>query len=63
MANSAQKIQKISDTAQNFTEILDIVEDIVILKGGKACIVIEVQATNFALLSPEEQDVKILSYV
>ena len=57
MANSAQK-----NTTQSFTEIQDIVEDIVILKNGNACIVIEIQATNFSLLSAEEQDVKIYSY-
>lgn len=57
MANTAQK-----NTTQGFTEIQDIVEDIVILKNGNACIVIELQATNFSLLSAEEQDVKIYSY-
>ncbi len=58
----AKTAQKISNTTQAFTEILDIVDDVVILKGGSACIVIEVKATNFTLLSAEEQDVKIYSY-
>jgi len=38
------------------------VGDIVVISGGNACIVIEVKATNFALLSAEEQDAKIYSY-
>jgi hypothetical protein len=49
-------------STQRFIEIEDIVDDIVITKGGNACIIIEVQATNFALLSAEEQDAKIYSY-
>ena len=59
MANSAQK--KINST-QKFIEIEDIVDDIIILRGGGACLIIEVKATNFGLLSAEEQDVKIYSY-
>ena len=59
MAKSARKINA---TTQKFTEIQDIVDDVVILSGGNACIVIEVTATNFALLSAEEQDSKIYSY-
>lgn len=49
-------------TTQKFIEIQDIIDNIVLLSGGFACLVIEVQATNFALLSQEEQDVKVLSY-
>lgn len=59
MANTAQKS---NTSTQKFIEIIDIVEDIVITNGGNACSVIEVQATNFALLSAEEQDAKIYSY-
>lgn len=55
-------VQKIHASTQKFTEILDIQEDIVILSGGNACLVIEVTATNFALLSKQEQDTKIYSY-
>ena len=58
----AKTAQKINDTTQKFIEIVDIIDDVVLLRGGNACIVIEVQATNFALLSADEQDVKILSY-
>ena len=59
MKKSAQKIKA---TTQKFTEILDIVDNIVLLASGNACSVIEVQATNFALLSQEEQNIKVLSY-
>lgn len=49
-------------TTQKFIEIQDIVDNIVLLSGGNACLAIEIQATNFALLSQEEQDIKVLSY-
>jgi len=49
-------------STQKFIEILNIIEDIVILAGGNACLVLEVQATNFSLLSAEEQDAKLYSY-
>lgn len=49
-------------STQKFIEILDIVGDIVLINGGNACLVIEIQATNFALLSAEEQDAKIFAY-
>jgi len=59
MKNSAQKIKA---TTQKFIEILDIVDNVVLLASGNACSVIEVQATNFALLSSEEQNARVLSY-
>ena len=59
MKKSAQKTKA---TTQKFIEILDIVDDVVILASGNACSIIEVQATNFALLSQEEQNVRVLSY-
>lgn len=49
-------------TTQKFIEIQDIIDNIVLLSSGNACLIIEVQATNFSLLSQEEQDVKVLSY-
>src|SRR3989344_6042942 len=49
-------------TTQQFTEIKDIVENIALFSSGNACLIIEVQATNFSLLSKEEQDSKVLSY-
>lgn len=54
--------QKIHASTQKFTEIKDIIDDVVLLNGNYACLVIEVQATNFALLSQEEQMAKISSY-
>ena len=59
MKRSAQKVRA---TTQKFIEIRDIIDNIVLLSKGNACLVIEVQATNFSLLSQEEQDVKVLSY-
>ncbi|KKQ37036.1 MAG: hypothetical protein A3H17_03235 [Candidatus Levybacteria bacterium RIFCSPLOWO2_12_FULL_37_14] len=57
-----QSAQKTKATTQKFIEILDIIDNVVILASGNACSVIEVQATNFALLSQEEQNVRVLSY-
>lgn len=54
--------QKIKASTQHFTEIKDISESVVILDQNYACLVIEVQATNFALLSEDEQQAKILGY-
>lgn len=57
-----KKTAQTSASTQYFTEVLDIREDIVMLHGGGACLVIELQAVNFALLSPEEQDAKVYAY-
>lgn len=54
--------RKPNKTTQKFTELIDIVDDIAIFTGGNACLVLEVTATNFALLSAEEQDAKLFSY-
>lgn len=54
--------QKIKASTQKFTEIQSIVDDVVILAGGYACTIIEVQAINFTLLSQEEQNAKMLGY-
>ena len=59
MAGTAQKN---SASTQKFIEIKDIVDNVVVLAGGNACLIVEVKATNFALLSAEEQDAKIFSY-
>ncbi len=59
MARAAQKGRA---TTQKFTEIESIEGNVVILSGGNACFIIEVTATNFSLLSKEEQDAKIFSY-
>ena len=54
--------QKIHATTQKFTEIVDFGDDFVILEGGNACMIIEITASNFALLSKREQDSRIFSY-
>src|SRR3989338_1244054 len=59
MTKTAQKKRA---TTQKFIEIEGIEEDIVILSGKNACFIIEVNATNFSLLSKEEQDTKVFSY-
>lgn len=59
MKKSAQKTRA---TTQKFIEIQDVIDNIVLLSAGNACLIIEVQATNFSLLSQEEQNVKVLSY-
>lgn len=57
-----QAAQHHTKSTQSFTEILEIREDIVLMKGGNACLLIELQATNFALLSAEEQDARVYGY-
>lgn len=49
-------------STQSFIEIVDIVDSLVVLKGGNACVVIEVTSSNFALLSKAEQDTRIYAY-
>lgn len=58
----AKPSQKIHSSTQKFTEIVDILDNIVTFSSGNACLIIEVTATNFALLSKEEQDAKIFAY-
>jgi hypothetical protein len=54
--------QKIHATTQKFTEIVDFADDIILLDGGNACMIIEITASNFALLSKREQDSRIFAY-
>ncbi len=54
--------QKIHATTQKFTEIVDFADNIVVLEGGNACMIIEITASNFALLSKVEQDSRIYAY-
>ncbi|HVF69388.1 MAG TPA: hypothetical protein VNA13_02355, partial [Xanthomonadales bacterium] len=54
--------QKIHASTQKFTEIVDFVDNMVVLEGGSACLIIEITASNFALLSKREQDSRIFSY-
>lgn len=59
MKNPAQKTHA---TTQKFTELVDIVDNIVIFASGNAALVIEITASNFTLLSKKEQDARIYSY-
>ena len=52
----------ISSSTQGYIDIEDIASDLVILKDGSACVVLEVSATNFGLLSEKEQDAIIFAY-
>ncbi len=52
----------IKSTTQNFVEIEEIKDDIIVMKDFSAAIVIEVGAVNFWLLSEEEQASMIYAY-
>lgn len=54
---------KIHSTTQDFTDIVDIIDEIVILKGKNACCVLEVSSINFFLLSTDEQNARIYGYM
>ncbi len=54
--------QKIQASTQKFTEIIDFVGSTVIMAGGNACLIIEITASNFTLLSKREQDIRVYSY-
>lgn len=55
--------QKIHSTTQAFTEIEDIVGDVVFIKGRSACSLMEVSSVNFFLLSADEQNARIYGYM
>lgn len=59
MKNAARNVKA---STQKFIEIGDIDEDVVMLQNGNACLLIEVTASNFALLSSEEQQAKLYAY-
>lgn len=54
--------QPVRGSTQHFIEIEDIIEDVVILKDGSCCLIIETTAVNFGLLSESEQDAIIYAY-
>src|SRR5437588_720988 len=49
-------------STQDHLEILDIRDNVVILKNGSACSVLQTNAVNFDLLSESEQDALIFAY-
>lgn len=59
MKNTAQKIHA---TTQRFTQIEDIIGEVILLSGSQSALVLEVTATNFALQSDPEQESRIYSY-
>jgi hypothetical protein len=54
--------QKVQSSTQKFTEIIDFVGSTVVLAGGNACVIVEITASNFSLLSRREQDLRVISY-
>lgn len=49
-------------STQDHLDVDDVINDIVILSDGSACLVLEVSAVNFGLLSEREQDATIYAY-
>jgi len=49
-------------TTQEFLDIEDIVDDIVLLRDGSCATIIQTAAVNFGLLAEEEQDALIYAY-
>lgn len=49
-------------TTQSFTGIKEIEGDIILFQGGNACLIFEITATNFQLLSAQEQEGKIFAF-
>jgi len=52
----------IKGTTQEHLPIEDIISDLVILKGGSCCYVLETSSVNFDLLSEREQEAMIYAY-
>jgi len=59
MANTQGQL---SSTSQQYLEIVDITNDLLVMKDGSTAIVLEVGAINFGLLSEPEQDAIIYAY-
>lgn len=57
-----KKAAQVHSSTQKFTEIKDIIGNVVLLESGNACGIIEITASNFSLLSRAEQDSRIYSY-
>lgn len=52
----------ISSTTQEFLDVYDIVNDMVLLKDGTVSIILQVGTMNFSLLAEQEQDAIIFTY-
>ncbi len=55
-------VSSIRNTTQQHLDIEEITEDIVILKDGSGCLIIQASAINFSLLSEDEQEATIYAY-
>ncbi len=55
--------KKVHSTTQDFTEIVDISDDVVFFRGGSACMIAEASSVNFFLLSTDEQNARIYGYM
>jgi hypothetical protein len=53
---------KLPPRTQDLLDIDDVVNDVVLLSDGSACMILEVSAVNFGLLSEREQDATIYAY-
>lgn len=62
MASPTNQPQHLASTAQQYLEIVDITNDLLILKDGSAAMVLDLSAINFGLLSEPEQDAIIYAY-
>lgn len=58
----AQSATHLSSTSQQYLEIADITNDLLILRDGSSAVLLEVSAINFGLLSEPEQDAIIYAY-
>lgn len=52
----------ITSTTQEFLDIYDVTDDLLLLKRGAAAVIVQVTAMNFGLLAEEEQDAIIYGY-
>lgn len=59
---AAKTQTQIHSTTQDFTDIYDIANDLVIMKDGSTALVLTVDAMNFGLLAEEEQDAVMYAY-
>jgi hypothetical protein len=54
---------KIHSTTQSFTEVEDITDGVLYMKGGNACTIVEVSSVNFFLLSQDEQNARVYGFM
>jgi len=52
----------VKSSTQQYLNIEDIRDDIIILKDGSCCLILQTTAVNFSLLSENEQDTTIYAY-